>query len=98
VCVWDTVNDNGWRIDIRSHRITDVIENILKKPEEEFPLPDCHPELECTDCGLWDYPDDRDLPSTVSGTCSSTQDPEIPDPTDDPWKTTTDSTSFANYR
>lgn len=96
--MWDTVNDNGWRIDIRSHRIIDVIENILKKPEEEFPLPDCHPELECTDCGLWDYPDDRDPPKTSSGTCSSTKGPEIPDPTDDPWKSTTDSTTFASHQ
>ncbi|CAO3682500.1 unnamed protein product [Umbelopsis ramanniana] len=83
VCVWDVVNEKGWRVDIRSHRIHDVIENILKKPEE-FPIPECKPELECVDCALWDYPDDRDPPSTMSTTCSTI--PEIPEPTEDPWR------------
>ncbi|KAI8149122.1 Alpha/Beta hydrolase protein [Fennellomyces sp. T-0311] len=60
VCSWDTVNEHGWRVDIRSHRIGDVIENILKRPDE-FPMPDCRPEPdECKDCGLWHYYDDRD--------------------------------------
>lgn len=60
VCVWDTVNDKGWRVDIRSHQVQDVIENILKKPEE-FPLPECIPESDdCDDCGLWQFTDDRD--------------------------------------
>ncbi|KAG0167482.1 putative lipase atg15 [Apophysomyces sp. BC1021] len=59
VCVWDTVNDNGWRVDIRSHRAYDVIENIIKKPEE-FPLPKCEVQKDCDDCGLWQYIDKRD--------------------------------------
>lgn len=73
VCVWDTVNKNGWRVDIRSHRVRDVIENILKKPEE-FPLPDCVEEEDCEDCGLWEYYDERDGPftSTTSSTSSAT--------------------------
>ncbi|KAI8984726.1 Alpha/Beta hydrolase protein, partial [Mycotypha africana] len=59
-CVWDTVKDNGWRVDIRSHRVKDVIENILKK-KEEFPLPNCvYEEEDCQDCGLWSYYDKRD--------------------------------------
>ncbi|KAI8098481.1 alpha/beta-hydrolase [Halteromyces radiatus] len=60
-CVWDTVNEHGWKVDIRSHRIGDVIEKILNKPEE-FPLPRCLPERDCVDCGLWDFIDDRDSP------------------------------------
>ncbi|KAI8393286.1 Alpha/Beta hydrolase protein [Radiomyces spectabilis] len=59
VCVWDTVNDHGWRVDIRSHRVADVIENILKKPDE-FPLPQCEVETDCQDCGLWNFVDQRD--------------------------------------
>ncbi|CAO3663874.1 unnamed protein product [Umbelopsis vinacea] len=93
VCVWDVVNEKGWRVDIRSHRIHDVIENILKKPEE-FPLPECKPELECVDCALWDFPDDRDPPSTSSTSCSTI--PEIPDPTEDPWKSKTNRQSSAD--
>lgn len=70
VCVWDTVNKNGWRVDIRSHRVRDVIESILKKPEE-FPLPDCVEEEDCEDCGLWEYYDKRDGPFTSTSSSSS---------------------------
>jgi lipase ATG15 len=61
------VDDNGWRVDIRSHRIRDVIADIFEKPDE-FPLPDCAPERDCQDCGLWDYFDERDpeLPTDPS--------------------------------
>ncbi|KAG1058148.1 hypothetical protein G6F46_003237 [Rhizopus delemar] len=61
VCIWDTVNKNGWRVDIRSHRVKDVIETILLKPEE-FPMPECVEEKDCEDCGLWQYYDERDGP------------------------------------
>ena len=61
VCSWDTVNEHGWNVDIRSHRIGDVIERILKKPDEFPSMPDCQPEAEeCADCQLWDYYDERD--------------------------------------
>jgi hypothetical protein len=70
VCVWDTVKDNGWRVDIRSHRVRDVIEQILNNPEE-FPLPSCVEETDCEDCGLWDYYDERDGPFTSSSSASS---------------------------
>ncbi|KAL1917533.1 uncharacterized protein VTP21DRAFT_3926 [Calcarisporiella thermophila] len=33
VCVYDTVKEEGWRLDIRSHRIGDVIERVLKRYE-----------------------------------------------------------------
>ncbi|KAI8072271.1 Alpha/Beta hydrolase protein [Gongronella butleri] len=58
-CVWDTVKDKGWRVDIRSHRIGDVIEKILKQPDE-FGLPECKVEDNCTDCVNWTFFDDRD--------------------------------------
>ncbi|EPB90311.1 hypothetical protein HMPREF1544_02836 [Mucor circinelloides 1006PhL] len=95
VCVWDTVKDNGWRVDIRSHRVRDVIENILKKPEE-FPLPNCAPEEDCEDCGLWEYYDDRDNPlssssssdSATSTTSTKTSTSHAPDPPTDPWTST----------
>lgn len=95
VCVWDTVKDNGWRVDIRSHRVRDVIENILKKPEE-FPLPNCAPEEDCEDCGLWEYYDNRDNPlssssssdSATSTTSTKTSTSHAPDPPTDPWTST----------
>ncbi|KAI7899281.1 Alpha/Beta hydrolase protein [Cokeromyces recurvatus] len=65
VCIWDTVKENGWRVDIRLHRIHDVIENILKQPDS-FPLPHCVEEEDCADCGLWDFYDERDVPFTTT--------------------------------
>lgn len=73
VCVWDTVNDKGWRVDIRSHRVGDVIENILLKPEE-FPMPICEEETDCEDCGLWQYFDVRDEPFTKTTESTTTTD------------------------
>ncbi|KAI9252471.1 Alpha/Beta hydrolase protein [Sporodiniella umbellata] len=59
VCVWDTVKDHGWRVNLATHRIGDVINNIIRKPEE-FPLPTCQVQEDCDDCGLWVYNDPRD--------------------------------------
>ncbi|KAI8082172.1 Alpha/Beta hydrolase protein [Thamnidium elegans] len=74
VCVWDTVKDNGWRVDIRSHRVRDVIDSILMKPDD-FPLPNCEAEKDCQDCGLWEFYDDRDpLETGTTGLPTSTTD------------------------
>lgn len=54
------MNNHGWKVDIRSHRIGDIIERILNDPEN-FPLPKCMPEQDCVDCSLWNFEDDRDL-------------------------------------
>ncbi|KAG2204097.1 hypothetical protein INT46_011109 [Mucor plumbeus] len=60
VCVWDTVKDNGWRVNVATHRIATVIEDILKKPDK-FPLPKCKVQEDCQDCGLWTFKDGRDI-------------------------------------
>ncbi|GAA5811602.1 hypothetical protein MFLAVUS_005042 [Mucor flavus] len=59
VCVWDTVKDNGWKVNIGYHRIGTIIESILKRPDN-FPLPECKVETDCDDCGLWTFKDERD--------------------------------------
>jgi putative lipase involved disintegration of autophagic bodies len=94
VCVWDTVKDNGWRVDIRSHRVRDVIETILKNPEE-FPMPNCVEETDCEDCGLWEYYDERDGPLTSSKSATLTETPigatrsaATATTKSDPWPTT----------
>ncbi|PHZ08789.1 alpha/beta-hydrolase [Rhizopus microsporus ATCC 52813] len=97
VCVWDTVKDNGWRVDIRSHRIKDMIEAILLKPDE-FPMPECVEEQDCEDCGLWQYYDERDGPfpttttttSTASRVTSTSTTATSSEPLGDPWKTFND--------
>lgn len=50
-CIYDVVNDAGWKVDIRSHGIQAVIEKILTKWE----VPDCFVEQDCVDCGMWDF-------------------------------------------
>jgi hypothetical protein len=66
--------------------VRDVIESILKKPDE-FPMPNCVEEEEnCDDCGLWEYYDERDGPvSTTTSTIPTTS--TTPNPPDDPWPT-----------
>ncbi|RUS32308.1 putative lipase ATG15 [Jimgerdemannia flammicorona] len=54
VCVYDVVNQSGWKVDIRSHRIHDVIERVLTVWEE---VPECFVEEGCVDCGIWDFND-----------------------------------------
>ncbi|CAO3590561.1 unnamed protein product [Absidia cylindrospora] len=77
MCVWDTVNDNKWRVDARTHRIRSVIDEILNKTEDAFPLPKCKKEKDCVDCEPWSFIDMRDgtgnETSSISSTATSTQ-------------------------
>ncbi|ORX53212.1 alpha/beta-hydrolase [Hesseltinella vesiculosa] len=66
VCQWDTVKDKGWRVDARTHRIKDVIDNILNKTEEFPLLPECLPQTDCVDCKDWHYYDRREDPFPTS--------------------------------
>ncbi|RKP10225.1 alpha beta-hydrolase [Thamnocephalis sphaerospora] len=50
-CVYDVVAEWGWRMDSRTHRITDVIEKVIKPWKD---VPQCVPEEGCVDCGLWE--------------------------------------------
>lgn len=58
-CSFDSVEKLGWRVDIRSHRIQEVIDKILNVWETLFgDFPHCYSdedEEECVDCGLWEY-------------------------------------------
>ncbi|CAG8584190.1 14135_t:CDS:2 [Acaulospora morrowiae] len=53
--LFDVVEKFNWRIDVRTHRIKDVIERILNIWEWE--LPKLEPEFECEDCGYWNFID-----------------------------------------
>ncbi|KAJ2631993.1 putative lipase atg15 [Coemansia sp. RSA 1290] len=61
--VFDTVARRDWRVDIRHHRINEVVYLVLEPwgitdPEEPFP----ELELEdpaCVDCGLWKFIDEN---------------------------------------
>ncbi|RHZ68266.1 hypothetical protein Glove_296g25 [Diversispora epigaea] len=52
-CLFDSVEKLNWKVSIQNHRIKSVIEDVLNKWEWEFP--ECKPETECVDCGLWNY-------------------------------------------
>lgn len=49
-CVYDTVNANGTRVSIITHKIIWVIENVIKKWTV---VPECKFTPECYDCPLW---------------------------------------------
>ncbi|KAJ1959859.1 putative lipase atg15, partial [Dipsacomyces acuminosporus] len=63
--VFDTVARRDWRLDIRHHRINEVIYLIFEPwgnldPEEAFPLLEKE-DKDCVDCGLWKF-EDEDSP------------------------------------
>ncbi|KAK5939574.1 hypothetical protein PMZ80_007953 [Knufia obscura] len=51
-CAYDTVKDKGWRSSINNHRISNVIENVLKAYDD---VPACEEDTECEDCYLWKF-------------------------------------------
>ncbi|KAJ1726937.1 putative lipase atg15, partial [Coemansia biformis] len=61
--IFDTVSRRGWRMDLRHHRINEVIYLVLEPwgnidPEDAFPA--LEPEdSECVDCGLWQFIDEN---------------------------------------
>ena len=51
-CVYDTVKDFGWRLGIGTHKILEVIRDVIMKYDEP---PKCEAYTNCTDCFMWDY-------------------------------------------
>jgi lipase ATG15 len=51
-CVYDTVQDKGWRVSIANHRIHTVITEVL---ESYNSTPTCEPDDECVDCFNWNF-------------------------------------------
>ena len=70
-CVYDTVEDFGWRVGIGNHKIRNVIDNVLRKYDT---VPKCIPDDECKDCFLWKYFESNgsDTTTTSTKTTSST--------------------------
>ncbi|KAJ9609707.1 hypothetical protein H2200_006035 [Cladophialophora chaetospira] len=55
-CVYDTVQDKGWRLSITNHRINVVIPQVL---EAYNSTPVCEADDECVDCYNWNFHNDR---------------------------------------
>ncbi|RKP12617.1 Alpha/Beta hydrolase protein [Piptocephalis cylindrospora] len=53
VCMFDVAERLGWKQDVRTHRIGEVIEKVLIPWEGDYP--ECVPQEPCSDCGLWDF-------------------------------------------
>ncbi|KAJ5571133.1 Lipase class 3 [Penicillium sp. DV-2018c] len=53
MCAYDTVADKGWRVGIGTHKIENVISDVILKYDD---VPPCVPEEEeCFDCELWKF-------------------------------------------
>lgn len=51
-CVYDTVEDLGWRVGIGTHRILNVISDVIERYDT---IPICAPDTACRDCSLWKF-------------------------------------------
>ncbi|KAG0157109.1 hypothetical protein PDIDSM_4293 [Penicillium digitatum] len=52
VCTYDTVADKGWRVGLGTHKIQNVISDVILKYDS---VPSCVAEEECFDCELWKF-------------------------------------------
>ncbi|KAF3926144.1 hypothetical protein ABW21_db0201743 [Orbilia brochopaga] len=69
LCLYDVVNDFGWRINGNSHRIKTVIDEVMPKYDR---VPECVPEdVECIDCFNWKFHNES-VTSTTTSTTHST--------------------------
>ena len=68
-CIYDTVQDKGWRVGIGNHKIIGTVAVI----ESYDTVPECSPDTECEDCILWKFIEsDRSSTTTSSSSSSST--------------------------
>ncbi|KAF2828898.1 alpha/beta-hydrolase [Ophiobolus disseminans] len=68
-CVYDTVKDFGWRVGIGTHKIVEVIRDVIMKYDEP---PKCEAYVNCTDCYTWDYFESNGSETTTSSTTKFT--------------------------
>lgn len=69
-CVYDTVEDFGWRVGIGTHRILSVISDVLEKYDV---VPSCEPDTVCLDCVNWKFfeSNSSDPVTTTTSTATS---------------------------
>ncbi|EEP76729.1 conserved hypothetical protein [Uncinocarpus reesii 1704] len=68
-CVYDTVEDLGWRVGIGTHRILNVINDVIEKYDT---VPICAPDTACRDCSLWKFFKDNGSHPTSSSSSTTT--------------------------
>lgn len=67
-CVYDSVTDLGWHVNMLNHRIHTVIDGILNEYDQ---VATCSQPEPCIDCFNWKYVRDRNEPTTTSSSTSS---------------------------
>lgn len=68
-CVYDTVKDFGWRVGIGTHKIVEVIRDVIEKYDAPAK---CEPYLNCTDCYTWEYLESNGTETTTSSSSKPT--------------------------
>ncbi|KAH4806463.1 hypothetical protein HBH61_146230 [Parastagonospora nodorum] len=68
-CVYDTVKDLGWRVGIGTHKIVEVIKDVIEKYDAP---PICEPYINCTDCYTWKYFESNGTETTTTSTSKPT--------------------------
>ena len=68
-CTYDTVGDLGWRVGIGTHKIVNVIRDVLEKYDT---VPSCEADEECVDCYNWKFYESNGTESTTTSSMSST--------------------------
>ncbi|KAF1978448.1 autophagy related lipase Atg15 [Bimuria novae-zelandiae CBS 107.79] len=68
-CVYDTVADFGWRVGIGTHKIVNVIKEVLEKYDEPAK---CEQYVNCTDCFNWEFFESNGTDTTTSSTRPTT--------------------------
>jgi lipase ATG15 len=64
-CVYDTVADFGWRVGIGTHKIVNVIKEVLEKYDEPAK---CEAYVNCTDCFNWEFFESNGTETTTTHT------------------------------
>lgn len=67
-CVYDVVADKGWRVGIGTHKIRNVISDVLLKYDE---VPKCEKTPECRDCAQWKMYESNGTETTTTPTTST---------------------------
>ncbi|KAJ4305385.1 putative lipase atg15 [Kalmusia sp. IMI 367209] len=67
-CVYDTVKDFGWRVGVGTHKIVNVIKQVLEKYDQPAK---CEQYVNCTDCFPWEYFESNGTEATTSFTVST---------------------------
>lgn len=69
-CVYDVVEDKGWRVGIGTHKIRGVIKNVIEAYDE---VPPCTADTECVDCSNWKFFESNGSDTTTSRTTSTSK-------------------------